>query len=206
MNTNEYHKPSLDILEEFAENTGRKIEFTEKQYPYSVFAKSFPYKRTFYIANNDKEVCYYAGFSDGTRIGEHATYCGVFIPLELPNASKLKIRQKDILDKLNPFLKSNNFTTGNRRFDKQMIIEGNDDAEIYRLLRSRQVQSLIFGAFELKELVYVGINQLDVDFVPSLKNKSHFSVFVTGKSILEDSIIEKMFQMIEEFKNVNLIC
>ncbi len=122
----------------------------------------------------------------------------LFIPIDLPTTLKLKIRRKDILDKLNPFLKANSFCTDNRFFDKPLIIEGSNGDEIQRFFKSKLIQKVILKTFEMKELVYVGVNEMNVDFVPALYGKSHLSIFKTGEWLLEDSIIEKLFALIEE--------
>lgn len=86
------------------------------------------------------------------------------------------MRKKDILDKLNVFNKKKFLRSGFRHFDARVTIRGNDSLSAQKLLKSRKVQDAIFEAINREESLVAGINTVNADFVPQLKDQSVFGI------------------------------
>ncbi len=190
-------KSSIEILKEFARRTHRRVEYSEKSYP-DVYPVTF-HRRTLYVPDNEFESSYYVCFHDSKEMGEYNLFSGVFTSIDVPLSTEAKVRKKDILDKLNPKIKKHSYKTGSN-FDSKAVIMGNDADRIKRIFSKSSIQKIALKVFEPEEVFFIGINVLDVDFVPGLKGKSHFGIFTTRKWILDKEMIEKLFLLIESFK------
>ena len=191
----------IEILCEFAKNTNRNITFKEIPYPTSYGFRLTKYRTTVYIHNNQDESSYFICFWDPYhKIGEYTNFSGVFIPISLDRTKTFNIREKNILDKLNPFSDSKNCKTGFRDFDSKVVITGNDPPLIASFFHDKKVQNLIIQALKIKQAMWIGLNDVNVEFVPGLKNKSHFCIYNSQGWFLENSQIEKLFEIIEEIR------
>jgi len=196
-------KSNIEILQEFATNTNRKINFKEEQYPISVYRKIPRYRRSVIIPNNSNETSYYILYGDPyNKIGEYTVFCGVYFPIDIPLTIKLNFRQKDILDKLNPFLSKKIIKTENWVFDSKVITTGKDLKIIQHLFKDDKLCSLMIEAFKMNVLLNFSINETNVDFVTNLEGKSHFCLYNRQQWILEDSIIEKWFEITENIREL----
>lgn len=194
-------KSNIELLKEFAYYTKREIFYKEEQYPLSSYRQIPRFKTTVYIPNNKEGTSYFVLYSDPyCKIGEHTSFCGVYIPIKVPLTTKINFRKKDILDKLNPFNNGKLLNTGNSFFDSKVVTKGNNIQLTQSLLTETGFQNKIIESFKLNELNMFSINETDVDFVEDLKGKSHFCIYNPQKWILDNSIIEKWFEIIEEIR------
>ena len=199
----EQEKSSIDILKEFAKRTGRDIEFSVKDHDYAVLHPVRYHQRSLYITNNPGQTSYFICYGDSgapANIGEKVLYSGVFIPVDLPRDSIIKIRRKDILDKLNIFKKKKYLRSGFENFDAQATIRGSDSLSAQKIAKSRKVQENILKAFILDESLTIGLNTVNANFVPHLKNQSFLGVYSLNGWILEDKKIEQLFSIMEEIR------
>ena len=202
MKTEDYQKTSIEILSEFAEATGRTIEFTEQNFPgtraYSILA----HKRTLYIPNNSDETSYFIAYQNHKDVGETGLYCGVFMPISLPLSTTLNIREQHIFDKLNPFLNKRTLSTGSKRFDNKVVITGNDLNTVRSIFTDSQIQKLVLETLKLAGPLNITVNEPDFDFVPDLKGKSRFGIYNKHEWFMEAKQIEPMFKLIEVFREM----
>jgi hypothetical protein len=194
------NKSTINSLKDFAKQSKRNIHFSEISYPISFPDRMTYHKRTFCIPNNTEELSFLIGYSDPKNLSENELFFGVFIPLSISKTKTLKIRRKDILDKLNPFLKQKIFQTNNKIFDSKTIITGNEESLINIFLNDLSIQNLILSTLETNETFEIGINEFNLDFVPAFKEKSHFGIFTKQQWIMDSSIIENLFAVIEQLR------
>ena len=196
-------KSNLEILQDFAKRTGRKIFFKEEQYPLSSYRKIPRYKRTVYIPNNAEETSYFVLYGDPyATIGEHTFFCGVYFNIELPGKTRINFRSKNIVDKLNPFLSTRSLKTENKSFDSKVVTSGNDIGLIHRHFSNLQLQELIKNTLKADPLLIFSVNETNLDFVPNLKEKSHLGLVNPTQWILDDSAIEQWFKTIESVRGI----
>jgi hypothetical protein len=196
-----HDKTAIEILTEFAKHSGRQIEIEEKAYPSAGPLHPVTYhRRRVCIPNNPKNTSYFICFGDSKEMGEKATFSGVFIPVEFATSFQIKIRKKDLMDKLNPFHKKDIIRSGIQQFDSQVAISGNDPIKARRFFNKRIIQNLVLRAFDIDEGFIVAVNELNIDFVPGLKGQSHVGIYSTQEWILDRIRIEKLFTLIEEFR------
>ncbi len=197
----EEEKTTIEILCEFAEKTNREVKYTEVPYPSNSSRYGVRYLSKLYIPNNSHEKTYFVCFSDQKKFGELANFSGVFFPLSVSKSSKIRIRKKNILDRLNPFFKpTSKYKSGNRRFDSNIVISENDLLTTKRILNNKESHDLIKKVFKFDERLRIAINEVNVDFVPELKGKSHFGILMFGQWLTDEKKIEKLFKYIEDLK------
>ena len=114
----------------------------------------------------------------------------------------LVIRKRDILDKLNSLFKENKFKTGISSFDAQVVTEANLKQRTFNIFSNANIQNLVLDSFKIDQRMKVGINEINIDFVPQLKGKSHFGIYITDDWIFDAQKIEKLFELAEKFRNL----
>jgi hypothetical protein len=198
----ENQKTTIEILSKFAGHSKRKIFFSEIPYPGTVLNAVTNHKRTLYIPNNFDEQSFLIGYHDPKSLTENELYFGVFFPLSIPTSKALKIRKRDFLDKLNPFLKKMILKTNWEQFDSLTVISGNDISLLNRFFNINEAQKLVLESLKIMEGINVGINEFNLDFVPAFKDKSNFGVFTKQKWIVDSNILENLFTKIEQFREL----
>jgi len=144
-------KSNIRILQEFAKSTNRTIDAKEIPYPLSKLGvqKIQKFKRTVCIPNNPEKSSFYMCFNDKYyQIAESTVYCGSFIPLPSKTKSRVILRSRNILDKLNVFSKSNGI--GVSYFDSNVVISGDVDQELKKILYKSKVQKEIIDALKIE--------------------------------------------------------
>ncbi len=194
----EKEKTAQEILQEFAHRTDRDFDYKEVPYPSSAMMSKITYhKRTLVIPENSNHTSYFVCFADSKEMGPKALFSGVFMPFDIPKSTSVVIRKKDVLDKLNPFGKKNFCKTGTPTFDKQYQISSNDPTVVKRIFQERPVQKLVRDAFKIEGVIMVGINEVDVDFVPGLKGKSQLGIYTQQEWITDGRKIENLFAIVD---------
>ena len=122
------------------------------------------------INNDDSNTCFFIWFGDPyLRIGVPTNFCGAFFPLSPDLSSKVIIRSKSIVDKVNFLSGTKSIKTGNEHFDAKAIISGSLDPTVNRLLSKAKVQNKILDALSISANMTISMNAFNLDFVPELK-------------------------------------
>jgi len=196
----EEDKTGIQELKEFAKKTKRDIDYDENAYVASGINPRTLVKQHAIISNSAENEAYFVSYCDMAAIGDSAMYSGFFFLIEFPSSTLIKVRQKNILDKVNPFFKKSEFTTQSKKFDSSVFIEENDENSAGKLFYSQSIQSLILEIFDLDPRIKLCVNHIDVGIVPELKNKSTLGVYITEQWLLEEEIIEKLFSFVGKLK------
>ena len=196
-------KSNIEILKEFAKYTNRSIVFKEIPYPLRGIQSFQKYKRMICIPNNQKMTSFFIWYSDPyAKIGFPTIFSGAFIPLSSKIISKIKIRNKNILDKLNLFSKTKANKIGNEHFDSKVVIYGNIDSAVKKLLSHSKIQYQLLKALEIESFMNISLNEYPIDFVPELNNTPYLSIINPQSWDLERNKIENIFRQIEKIRNV----
>jgi len=196
-------KPNIEILKEFAKSTNRSIVDKEIPYPLTGIRTFRKFKRMIYIPNNPDNTSYFIWFSDPyAKIGLPTVFSGAFIPLSSKIKSRINIRNKNILDKVNIFSKTKSNIIGNYHFDSKVVISGNVDSSVKRLLSQSRIQDQILKALEIEQFINISLNEYKIDFIPELKGIPYLSIINPQSWCLERNDIEKIFRQIEKIRNI----
>lgn len=194
---------NLDKLKSFAHRTGREIVYTEEQYPLPSYRKIPRYKRTVYIPYNSDNNLFFVLFSDHYyKVGVHTVFCGVYFATEFSANTKLNFRKKDIIDKLNPFQPKDKIKFNDRLVDSQLVTTGNDEGAISRYFRHPVLQRLMIENLDTNMFVNFSVNETPVDFVPQLKDTSHFAIINPQEWIFDEKIIEGWFDTMQQIQSI----
>lgn len=197
------YKSDIEILKEFAKSTHRSIEMQEFAYPRTGLRTTQKFKRMVYVPNNPSKTSFFVWFNDAySVIGQQKIFSGAFIPLPSKTASSVNIRNRFILDKLNPFSNARKNQIGSHSFDSKAVILGDVDTAVKRLLSRAEIQKQILKALEIESYYHVSINPYNIDFVPELKGQATFSILYPHGWIMEKNNIELMFGLIEKIREL----
>lgn len=192
---------AIEKLEKFANNTSRKVYFTEDAYPHTSLHAVTYHRRTLYIPADSNNDCFLVCFGDSREFGNYANFSGVFFAIDKPLTEQLVVRKNDILDKISSVFKKTGLKTGNSEFDKISIIEECSSASSVDFIKKQEILNSVQSAFDLDNLLRAGINELKIDFVPELKDKSHFGIYLLNDWIVDPEKIEKIFRVVKDIKN-----
>ncbi len=193
MDTPEEPKTALDELTEFAGTTRRKIVTDQITYPGNLAERVTHSRKTVYIQDTVDESCFLAAYHDPKSFGDKELWFGVFFAFSVPENQSFLVREKDILDKLNPFPGNQVFKTGTNSFDSRVFITGTDHSLMTRLLCSSVIQQRIMEAFPVFPGLCFGLNNIHPDFVPSFQNASVIGLHTRRKWITDPEILEELF-------------
>lgn len=196
-------KSNIELLRAFAKSTNRSIVDEEVPYPLTGIQTFQKYKRMVYVPNNPENTSCFIWFSDPyAKIGLPTIFCGAFIPLSSRIKARINIRNRNILDKVNRFSKTNSNKIGNDSFDSKVVISGNVDADVKRLLSHTRIQDQLLKALEIETFMNISLNEYNIDFVPALKGKPYLSIINPQSWNLEKNDIENIFSQIEKIRDL----
>jgi len=196
-------KSNIEILREFAKSTNRSIVDEEIPYPLTGIRTFRQFKRIIYIPNNSENTSYFIWFSDPyAKIGLPTIFSGAFIPLPLRIKSRINIRNKNILDKINIFTKTKSNGIGNDRFDSKVVISGDIDSSVKRLLSQSRIQDQLLKALDAEQFMNISLNEYEIDFIPEFKGVPYLSIINPQSWDLEKNDIERIFKQIEDIRNL----
>jgi len=196
-------RSDTEILKEFAKSTNRSIVDREIPYPLTGIRTFQKYKRMIYVPNNSEKTSFFIWFSDPyTKIGLPTIFSGAFIPLSSRIKSRINIRNKNILDKLNILSKTKSNKIGNDHFDSKVVISGNVDSSVKRLLSQSRIQDQLLKALEIEQFMNISLNEYKIDFVPELKGRSYLSIINPQSWDIERNVIENIFRRIEKIRRI----
>lgn len=195
-------KSNIELIKEFAKSTHRTAVAKEIAYPLTGIRTFQKYRRMVYVPNNPLHTSFFVWFSDPyAKIGISTIFCGAFIPLSSRMSSKISIRSKNTLDKLNVFSRANLNKIGNEHFDSKVIISGDLDTSVKRLLSSSKIQDQLLKALEIAPYMNISLNEYDMDFIPEFKGKSYLSIINPQSWTFERDDIEELFRQIEKVRS-----
>ncbi len=197
----EEEKSSIQELQAFAKRSGREIEFSEGAYSSNAMQPIVFHKRFAYIKNNPNSKTYFACFSDPKNVSGIAHYSGVFFSLPVSKSTKISLRKKFITDKLNFFSNKEKNKTGSQSFDSKVIFEEFQLTGADRIFTNARAQEIIKKALDFDLRLRVGINGVDMSFVPELKGESHFGIYTTQDWFVEPEKIEMLFKFVEKIRS-----
>jgi hypothetical protein len=188
-----------DLLVNFAQNTSRKFHFEEIPFPGTALHPVTYHRRTFYIPMNGENSIFYACYADSREFTSQ--FAGVFFEINIPKSEKLMVRKIDVLDKMGSIFKKSKFKTNNQEFDKHVIFDEIPSDLAFSLINKEQILKEILNSFEIDPLLRTSVNTQNADFVPELKDKSLFGIYLTNDWIFDSQKIEALFQISKGIKN-----
>jgi hypothetical protein len=195
-------KTNIELLKDFAKSTNRTIEIQEIPYPVSGIRKFQKFKRMIYVPNNFERTSFFVWYSDPyARVGVPTILCGAVIPISSSVKSKINIRSRNIIDKVNVFSKASSGAIGKESFDSKVVLSGSIDSGAKRLLSQARTQDQLLKALKIEPFINISINEYNLDFVPELKGKSHVSIINPQSWYFEKKEIEALFSRIEKIRN-----
>jgi hypothetical protein len=192
-------KSAIDLFNDYARKTGRELIYKEQPYPSTAMQRITYHRRTLYLNDRTADNICFACFADSREFGKYALFSGIFMPVDLPLTCHISIRNKDILDKLNPFNKKKLLKTGIPAYDAKTVITGNDPLAVKKIYQERRIQQLTDLALPLDPGIVIAINEAGIDFIPSFKDKPHLGIFTTTEWITDNSLIDKLYTIAERF-------
>jgi len=196
-------KSNLERLQDFAKQTGRQIFFKEEQYPLPPYRKFPRYRRTAYIPYDEEKNLFLVFFGDPYhKIMDYTIFCGAYLKINASQNSKLNFREKNIIDKLNPFSKGGMLKMGNRQFDSKVITTGNDSSLLNRVFKNAKLQRYMMEALQSKMFLNFSLNETNVDFVPELAGHSHLALINPQEWVLDANTLESWLRSMARIKTI----
>ncbi len=195
-------KSAIEILKDFAKKSDRQIDFSENNYPIGsgIHPRFFSFNHAI-ISDELDQNRYFVSYSDSKGFGDNAMYSGLFFSIESSQTSTVRIRKKDFLDKLNPFIKKSRFKSPYYDFSSKVIIEENDISLTNRIFKNKLIQELTLEILNLDGRIRVGVNNIQIGIVPDLKDKAIFGIYITGQWLLDETLLENLFRLTAKLKN-----
>jgi len=196
----EEDKTAIEELRAFAQKSNRKIDFSENVYIANGINPRNLTKSHAVISDPTDEESFFVNYCDMAAFGDSAFYSGLFFPIDVPSASVINVRQKNILDKLNPFLKQSDYKTPSTEFNSKVVFTENDVGSTTKIFKNQGIQDLVLEIFKLDPRIKIGVNHIDVGIVPQLKNKSTLGIYILEEWLLEDALIDKLFRLMGKLR------
>jgi len=194
-------KSTVEILTEFAVRSNRKIFLSEIPYPSTPINPVILHKRTLCIVDKEEEL-FIVGYSDPKSLSKNNLFFGSFFKIPFPLDRNLRIRKKNIFDKLNPFIEQKVFKTGNCKFDSSVVMSGNDEILLKNIFTNVLMQNTLLDLFEMDNCLICSMNEVDLNFVPFLENSSNIGIYTKQEWIVEDEKIENLFSKVQKIRKL----
>ena len=196
----EEDKTAIEELKEFARRTNREIDYKDEAYVGSGINPRSLVKQHAILSKSNDDEAYFVNYCDMAGIGDNSMFSGLFFSVDFPASTLVRVRQKNVLDKMNLFSKKPEFKTDWKKFDSKVIIEESDERSSRKLFYSQGTQSLILDIFKLDPRLKICVNHIDVGIVPELKNKSTLGIYITEQWLLNEAIIKKLYELVGKLK------
>lgn len=190
-------KEGLQLLIEYAQQTKREAQFTEKDMSMATPHRQFMHARTLWFPDKPKENRIFAAYSNPKIFGFQSVYSGVFIPIKASKDTQLMVRQKIIFDRITSMFGSK-IRFNNKKLDRKMIITGTVSYDRLDILHNAKMQNALYSFINKTPRYRIVINDLFLDFVPQLKNQSYLGLVRMGWDT--DEKIEELFEAIKPFE------
>jgi hypothetical protein len=194
-------KTALDRMIEFAEKTGRKMTHEQGKYPTTGLYPVVDTKTELFIESKIDDSVIFVCYRDAKKIfSDYGNYSGMFFPVNLPHDTVISVRNKDILDKLNPFLRESPITKKYPSIRSKFVIKENDTLVAENMFRNEDLLKLMSETFKYMQKLTISLNEVKPDFIPLFQNRSLFSIMTIGEWIKDPAEIEKLFELAERFR------
>jgi hypothetical protein len=200
MNTDQSEQTSLEILRDFAKNSGRKIETTSERLSSTGYLSFQQTKRTAIIPCQSNEELFFYWYNNPKSFSPLSMYCGVFFESNVADVTQISMRKKSFFDRFSPFSSGNTNKTGDFTFDHNIIIKGDGFESIQKVIKRQNVQHNISEIIDTDQRFRIEINLFSPDFGPLLNKKSIVCIYIKDFWILESKVIEKIFKLSTELK------
>jgi len=197
----EEEKTAIEELKEFAKRTKREIDYKDEAYVASGINPRTLLKQHAILSKLTEDEAYFVNFCDMAHSGDNAMYSGLFFPVDFPASTLVRVRQKNVLDKMNLFSKKAEIKIGWKKFDSKVIVEEGDEASLKKLFQSQGTQSLILDIFKLDPRLKFCVNHIDVGIVSELKNRSTLGIYITEQWLLDEAVIKKLYTLVGKLKS-----
>ena len=191
---------NIELLTHFAKKTQRDI--SSQEIPYYGYIKHpvVYHKRVVVIPDSIDNQVFLIAFSNPKSISDDSFFFGVFIPLNKPIFGNLEIRKRYFFDSLNLFNRHRNLNTSFEKFNKNVLIKGDAIDFVREVIDKQTIQMTIVDALNLEDAFFVGLNRLNLDFVPEFEKKSSFGFYTRQKWHVEHDFLERMFAIGRDLK------
>lgn len=195
MTSNNSEKSPLEILKDFACNTGRRIETFEDRLSSTSLFTLQQTKRTAIMQNSLQDDLCFCWYNHPKSFSDFSMYSGVFLTSKIPEHIKFIIRKKNFFDRLIPASHHKRFKTGDFEFDSKFMITGQNLQNIPAVLKNLKVQNLISEIIETDLRIQISFNSFFPDFEHFKNKKNLIGIFIKDFWILEIEVIERIIQL-----------
>ncbi len=186
---------NIELLTHFAKKTNREIFSQEIPYYGNVKYPVVTHKRVVVIPDSVDKQVFLIAYSNPKSISDDGLFMGVFIPFTKPIFGCLEIRKRYFFDSLNLFNRHRNVNTSFEKFNKSVLISGDAIDFVKEVIEKQTIQMAIDDALNIDDAFFVGLNKLNLDFVPEFENKSSFGFYTRQKWYVESDFLEKMLTL-----------
>jgi hypothetical protein len=201
MEPESHEKSSLEILRDFANRSGRRIETTEDRLTSTGFLSFQHTRRTAFILNNPENDLIFYWYNNPKSFSLYSMYSGLFFKTNIPESSKIMIRKKIFSDLFMFPFSNKNHKTGDYRFDSKYILTGFGCETIQPVFNNPKVQNIISELMDLDQRIQISINSFSPEFGPIQNTKNLVGILIKDFWILESEVIEKIFHLSSVLKN-----
>ena len=192
----------VDTYEDFARKTKRKLHYSLTPNKSTPLYNVTSIIKSLYILNDSLANTFLLAYHNPYHFNGNELFFGVFFPLSLDTSIKIEIREKDILDRLNPFLKYKKTVSNSSYFNSTTVMTANDVNSIERYINHEKMQKFILDAFKITKALRVGLNTCYIDSAPAFTNKSHFGIYTSLQWLSEESVMEALFSQAERIRDL----
>lgn len=196
----EKEKSAIEKLKDFALKTHRKIDCSEKAYPSNALYPVSYHRRFVCIPENELNTRFFICFGDSRRLDNFALFSGVFFPVNVAAETKICVRKKHIVDKMNLFGRKKHYKTGSDSFDSQVVFEEFTAIGTNKIFTDLYNQKLMLKIFDFDMRLRIGVNMFNLDFIPELKGKSYLGIYTNQNWFTNSSEIEILFDLAEQLQ------
>jgi hypothetical protein len=191
---------NIELLTQYAKNTQREISSQEIPYYGTIKYPVVSHKRIVIIPESVDNQVFLIAFSNPKSISDDSLFMGIFIPFSKPIFGSLEIRKRYFFDSLNLFNRHKTLNTSFEKFNKRVVISGDAIDFVREVVDKQAVQMAIEDALNIDDAFFVGLNKLNLDFVPEFENKSSFGFYTRQKWYVEHDFLERMFAIGRDLK------
>lgn len=190
-------KSYIKLLEDYGRKSGREVFSEIKKYKRQRGMGMYGEPEAWYFSMQESShsniflACYYGS---NLEVGKYRTYSGIFFPVDVPLNTQLLLSQSDVLDKFSGIF-SKRTKTGFKNFDKKTFLKTNDTSLARKLFSKSAVQLEILKSYKDLTGLLIGVNEINIRFIPELEGKSNISAFIRYDWVTEGKDIEKLFKL-----------
>lgn len=200
METDNSEQSSLEILRDFAEKTGRKIETTSEELTSTGYLTIQQTKRTAFIPDKSDEKLIFHWYNNPKSFSSLSMYCGVFFESGLADETKISIRKKYFFDRIKPYTSGTTYKTGDYIFDHKIFITGFGFESVHNLLTKQNVQHYISEIIESDQRFKIEIHTFSPDFGPFSGRNNMVCLYIKDYWMFDSDLIEKIFNLASKLR------